>query len=398
MLAAGNRHTVLLKSDGTAVGCGYDFGAWNFPHLEGGLTYAQVSAGVNHTVLLRSNGTAVVWGDRRLTPYGIPALDSGPIYTQVAAGGWESVLLRSDGTAVTFCHDTGEQSTLRTLAEGVNYTYVAAGWKHTVLLTSDGSALVHDRTAGRRRRCVRLIADCQGLPWTQAAAGDEHVVLLRKDGIAVVVDFTGLPHDCNYQNCHAPDAVPVLEGGLKYTHVAAGDQHTVLLRSNGTAVATGANGCGQCNIPTLEPGLSYTDVSAGGKHTVLLRSDGTAVACGDNSSLQCNLPTLETGRTFGLPTLVLQASFDGSDVVFKSCDDRELFRVRAKVTDCLADIRTRLAIQLCRVCTRVDAIFPIGKTLSELLRADPLAVLGLLHPSDAKPARKRAKYLRNTSV
>lgn len=63
---------------------------------------------------------------------------------------------------------------------------------------------------------------------------------------------------------------------------AANDNHTVVLRSDGAAVACGANAVGECDIPDLDEGMSYTQVSAGLTHTALLRSNGTVVACGDN--------------------------------------------------------------------------------------------------------------------
>merc|ERR1712087_755180 len=59
--------------------------------------------------------------------------------------------------------------------------------------------------------------------------------------------------------------------------------------------ACGYNDYGQCNLPSLEEGLTYTSVSAGECHTVLLRSDGAAVACGYNGGGQCNLPSMEDG-------------------------------------------------------------------------------------------------------
>ena len=62
--------------------------------------------------------------------------------------------------------------------------------------------------------------------------------------------------------------------------VSAGLHHTVLLRSDGSAVAVGMNGDGRCNIPPLDEGMAYTQVSAGMDHTVLLRSDGCAIAIG----------------------------------------------------------------------------------------------------------------------
>ena len=57
-------HTVLLRSDATAVACGEihprdeDGGRFNIPPLEEGMSYTQVSAGDSFTVLLRRDGRA----------------------------------------------------------------------------------------------------------------------------------------------------------------------------------------------------------------------------------------------------------------------------------------------------------------------------------------------------
>ena len=64
-----------------------------------------------------------------------------------------------------------------------------------------------------------------------------------------------------------------------YTQVAAGEGHTVLLRSDVVVVACGRNDFGQCNIPALDRDLTYTQVAARNWQTVLLRSNGTVVAC-----------------------------------------------------------------------------------------------------------------------
>ena len=77
--------------------------------------------------------------------------------------------------------------------------------------------------------------------------------------------------------------------------VAAGVAHSVLLRSDGKAVAFGDNWAGQCDVPALEKGATYTQVAAGAFHTVLLRSDGTAVACGMNDEGQCTIPASSVG-------------------------------------------------------------------------------------------------------
>ena len=68
--------------------------------------------------------------------------------------------------------------------------------------------------------------------------------------------------------------------------IAAGYEHTVGLRLDGTVVATGSNEFGQCNVS------GWTDIvaiAAGKHHTVGLRADGTLVATGKNDKGQCNV-------------------------------------------------------------------------------------------------------------
>lgn len=104
-------------------------------------------------------------------------------------------------------------------------------------------------------------------------AGGQHTVLLRSDGRAIALGN----NSCGQCN------IPPLKAGQSYTQICAGTSHTVLLRSDGRAVACGLDFDGRCSIPSAPKGLSYTQVSAGDEHTVLLQSDGTAVAYGENS-------------------------------------------------------------------------------------------------------------------
>ena len=67
-------------------------------------------------------------------------------------------------------------------------------------------------------------------------------------------------------------------------------------------------------------------MSAGAVHTVLLRSDGCAVACGENNRGECDVPNVPGGATcynpdkslsaFARPVRVLQLSFS-------KCDDED---------------------------------------------------------------------------
>lgn len=121
-----------------------------------------------------------------------------------------------------------------------------------------------------------------------SVAGTFHTVLLRSDGRALA---------CG-KNDHGQCNIPRLEDSAKYLQASAGTSHTALLKSDGTAVACGANNYGQCVIPELEDGVTYTQVSAGEFSTVLLQSDGNVVTCGENSHGECDIPPLEIGQKY----------------------------------------------------------------------------------------------------
>ncbi|MEW6157005.1 MAG: immunoglobulin domain-containing protein, partial [Verrucomicrobiota bacterium] len=70
--------------------------------------------------------------------------------------------------------------------------------------------------------------------------------------------------------------------------IAAGYDHTIGLKADGTVLAWGANDYGQSNVPAGLSGVKA--IAAGGTHSIALRSDGTVVAWGDNRSGQCNVP------------------------------------------------------------------------------------------------------------
>ncbi|CAK0887599.1 unnamed protein product, partial [Prorocentrum cordatum] len=345
-VAAGGIHTVLLRSDGTAVACGWIHGQCDLLALSAGLTFTvhllpalllQVSldggslvfvtiGGVERcriraapTARLVRPGAAERLRLELLGARGQARQDSGahtleslaPVRSgcsqklrlaeaegparvaeppgnlvMLAAGGSHAVLLRSDGTAVACGDNHDGQCDLPALPAGLTYTQVAAGGSHTVLLRSDGTAVACGSNFCGQCDLPALPA---GLTYTQVAAGEQHAVLLRSDGTAVA---------CGDNRAGQCD-LPAQPAGLTYTQVAAGGSHMVLLRSDGTAVACGGNHAGQCDLPALPASLTYTQVATGrNHHTVLLRSDGTAVACGDNRAGQCDLPALPACLTY----------------------------------------------------------------------------------------------------
>ena len=68
--------------------------------------------------------------------------------------------------------------------------------------------------------------------------------------------------------------------------VASGDHHTIGLKKDGTVVATGRNDQKQCSV---DGWTNIIAISAGGNHSVGLRENGTVVATGDNRNGECNV-------------------------------------------------------------------------------------------------------------
>ncbi|MDD3164710.1 MAG: hypothetical protein PHS97_02515 [Oscillospiraceae bacterium] len=71
--------------------------------------------------------------------------------------------------------------------------------------------------------------------------------------------------------------------------------HTLALCTDGTVLAAGYNGNGQCDVDAWTDGAA---VAVGLRHSVLLKQDGTALACGSNRSGQC-----EVGKWRGLTAI-----------------------------------------------------------------------------------------------
>src|SRR5439155_25403125 len=62
--------------------------------------------------------------------------------------------------------------------------------------------------------------------------------------------------------------------------ISAGANHTLALRSDGTALGWGYNSSGQATIPTSLSGV--VAISGGGLHSLALKNDGTVTGWGDN--------------------------------------------------------------------------------------------------------------------
>jgi hypothetical protein len=127
----------------------------------------------------------------------------------------------------------------------------------------------------------------------QLAAGTDHLLALRRDGS--VLAKGGNDHGQIGDGSGAVAYEPIVVPGLTdITRIAAGDEHSLALRANGTVLAWGRGDNGQIGdgfqVDAPRPlevisagGSPFTfiiDVAAGRAHSVLLRDDGLMLTWG----------------------------------------------------------------------------------------------------------------------
>lgn len=117
----------------------------------------------------------------------------------------------------------------------------------------------------------------EDLRYVAVAAGTQHSLLLRSDG---VVEAFGL-------NLDGQTDVPTLPRPI--VAVAAGGFHSLVLDDTGHCWAFGCNRRSQCQLPEQGPVVA---VAAGNGHTLTLTGDGQVQGCGENGDGQCNVPDL----------------------------------------------------------------------------------------------------------
>jgi hypothetical protein len=231
----------------------------------------QVSAGAEHSLALLANGTVMAWGDNSRGELGDASTTSSDV--PVAVPGLTGV------TAVS----AGDEFSLALLSDG------------TVMAWGDGGdGQLGD---GRFTTTQDVPVPVKGLTGVTAiSAGGQHALALTSGG---TVEAWGENIDGQLGNGGPPTdlarAVKV-KGLTGAVAVAAGEEHSLALLSDGAVMAWGDNGfdqlgqsdgiggIGSSNVPVAVPGLaSVTAIAAGSLFSMALLRGGTVDAWGDGS-------------------------------------------------------------------------------------------------------------------
>jgi alpha-tubulin suppressor-like RCC1 family protein len=177
-------------------------------------------------------------------------------------------------------------------------TQMAAGFKHSLALRAGGSveswgSNAHGQLGNEGAVGVRtpmLIEHLTGVK--EVAAGGMHSLALLSNGTVDAWgsnEFGQLGTGSKPAETEVPVPVPGLTGVIA---IAAGEDHSLALLSNGTVMAWGENEEGQLgngntnqsNTPVEVKGLTgVTAIAAGGQFSMALLNDGTVVAWGSDT-------------------------------------------------------------------------------------------------------------------
>lgn len=287
LLKAGENHTVMLRSNGTIWACGDNLlgqlgdgttTARNAPVQVGTATdWVMVAGGMHHTVAIKANGALFAWGDNTFGQLG-----------------------NNQATLV--------QLTPVQIGTDTDWKAVAAGDYHTLALKLNGTATdcslgcrlfawgdSADGTLGTGETYSGIIVPVPtqvgtDTDWVAVAAGPDHTMALKANGTlwGWGSNGSGQQGDRTNLEVRAPLQVGIESDWAAVT--VRGDQ-TLARKRDGRLFAFGLNLDGQLgdgtfvskDFPTLvNAELDWRDIATGHRHTVALKNDGRLFSWGNN--------------------------------------------------------------------------------------------------------------------
>jgi alpha-tubulin suppressor-like RCC1 family protein len=246
--------------------------------------------------------------------------------TQVTGGFYDSLFLKSNGslwaTGWNLYGQLGESNYATSYPYGTNLPVqivasnviaIAVGGSHSLFLKSNGSlwamgwnayGQLGDGTTDNGNYETNRPEQIVASNVTAIAAGLNHSLFLKSNGSLWAMGWNaygqlgdGTTDNGNYET-NRPEQILA----SNVTAIAAGYLHTLFLKSDGSLWAMGDNAYGQLgdgtynntNIPVQIVASGVTAIAAGDQHSLFLKSDGSLGVMGNNNVGQLGDPTVAT--------------------------------------------------------------------------------------------------------
>ncbi len=256
MLNSGWYHNLIMRSDGSLYGWGFDDDQQVSDSPAG--TFIQVSAGGYHTCGIRGVGTLACWGNDNYKNVSDAPTDT---FNQISAGGNFTCGIRSGGTLACWGNDYSGQ--ISDAPIGV-FLQISAGGSHSCAINSVGGLVCWGYDVDGE------VSDAptEGT-FIQVSASKHHNCALTGRG-----ELVCWGHDDYGQVSNAPT-------DSTFSQVSAGTKHTCAIRSDGYLTCWGFDYDGQ--VSDAPTGTTFNHISAGFEHNCAISSLGRIYCWGNDA-------------------------------------------------------------------------------------------------------------------
>jgi len=309
-IACGNRHTVVLKNDGSVLAWGYSsYGQCTIP-TSANNGVSAIAAGSDHTIALKG-GAVLAWGRNYEGQCTIPASANSGV-SAIGGGQYHSIALK-DGGVIAWGNNQNGQCTVPNSAKS-EVSRIASGYNHTIAVKNDGTVIAwgennYGQCLGTDSTGSRLTSTPSGQQVklagqiltgvAQIVGGSSNCMAIKSDGTVVGWGYNGsgkcMGTDLYGNQINStPNGQPVKLAGQLLTgvrQIACGGDYTLVLKNDGTVVGWGENYYGQClgtstvngespitSTPNGQPAQllgkvlsGVTQIAAGSQHTIALK-------------------------------------------------------------------------------------------------------------------------------